>query len=31
VFTVAQRDAFVEQMLELAKGDDRVAAAAVVG
>jgi hypothetical protein len=31
VFTVAQRDAFVEQMLELAKGDDRVVVAAVVG
>ena len=31
MFTVAQRDAFVEQMLKLAKADDRVAAAAVVG
>ena len=31
MFTVAQRDAFVEQMLELAEGDARVLAGAVVG
>ena len=31
MFTVAQRDALVEQMLELAEGDERVVAGAVVG
>jgi hypothetical protein len=31
VFTVAQRDAFVERMVEVAREDDRVVAGAVVG